>query len=79
MEFELRSYGKSELAMLYFPKSSPDIAMKRLNRWINNIKELKYNLASCHIGKNAKYCLSHHVLLRGTLKPNFPNHPVPPS
>ena len=63
MEFELRSYGNSELAMLYFPKSSPDIAMKRLNRWINNIKELKYNLASCNIGKNAKYWSKQQVYL----------------
>jgi len=63
MEFELRSYGKSELAMLYFPKSSPDIALKRLNRWINNIKELKQALADCHIGKNAKCWSRHQVYL----------------
>lgn len=63
MNIEERSYGKSELALLYFPKSSPDIALKRLNRWINNIKELKANLEACHIGKNAKCWSRHQVYL----------------
>ena len=29
---EQKSYGKSELAMLYFPDSMPSVALKRLNR-----------------------------------------------
>jgi hypothetical protein len=29
-----RSYGKSELAMLYFPDSNPHVALNRLNAWI---------------------------------------------
>ena len=63
MNIEERSYGKAELALLYFPQSQPDVALKRLNRWINNIKELKYNLAACHIGKNAKYWSRQQVYL----------------
>ena len=63
MNFELRSYGKSELAMLYFPSSIPSIALKRLNRWINNITELKADLEACHIGKNAKFWSRHQVYL----------------
>jgi len=63
MEFELRSYGKSELALLYFPHSLPEVALKRLNRWINNIKELKLALADCHVGKNAKCWSRHQVYL----------------
>ena len=48
MEIEPRSYGKSELAMLYFPNSDPSAALKRLNRWIDNISELKLCLAVPH-------------------------------
>ena len=55
MEIETRSYGKSELAMLYFPNSDPSAALKRLNRWIDNISELKLCLAECHTKKKAKY------------------------
>ena len=33
--FEIRSYGKSELAMLYFPKAqTPGGALSNLNFWI---------------------------------------------
>lgn len=31
--FKIRAYGKSELALLYFPDSSKDSAMKRLRSW----------------------------------------------
>ena len=55
MELEPRSYGKSELAMLYFPKSDPKQAQKHLSRWIGNIEELRESLDACHIGKNAKH------------------------
>ena len=55
MELEPRSYGKSELAMLYFPKSDPKQAQKHLARWIGNIEELRESLDACHIGKNAKH------------------------
>ena len=32
--FELRSYGKRELAVKYNPRISADSAVKMLNRWI---------------------------------------------
>lgn len=32
--FELRSYGKRELAAKYNPRISADSAVKMLNRWI---------------------------------------------
>ena len=40
--------------MLYFPDSMPSVALKRLNRWINNIPELRCELDKSHIGKNSK-------------------------
>lgn len=63
MEFEIKTYGKSELALLYFPDCDPDTALKRLNRWINNIRELKAALADFHVGKNAKYWTKNQVYL----------------
>ena len=63
MEMEPRSYGKSELAMLYFPNSDPSAALKRLNRWIDNISELKLCLAECHTKKKAKYWSRKQVIL----------------
>ena len=32
--FVIRAYGKSELAMLYFPKSSKATALRMLNKWL---------------------------------------------
>ena len=63
MEIEPRSYGKSELAMLYFTNSDPSAALKRLNRWIDNISELKLCLAEYHTKKKAKYWSRKQVIL----------------
>ena len=41
MEIEPRSYGKSELAMLYFPKSDPSAALKRLYRAQNEAYKIE--------------------------------------
>ena len=43
--FEIRSYGKSELAMLYFPDAKTKKgAMNNLNYWINYCTELREEL-----------------------------------
>lgn len=52
---EQRSYGKQELAMLYFPSATPDAALKRLYRWINRIPQLREELRAANTSKNAKY------------------------
>ena len=33
--FQIRPYGKAELALLYQPCSTPETAVKTLYRWIN--------------------------------------------
>lgn len=33
--FIIRAYGKSELAMLYFPKHTPEAAMRLFRNWLN--------------------------------------------
>ena len=48
---EDRSYGKAELAMLYFPTATPRVALNRLVRWINRCPELKQSLCSGYAGK----------------------------
>ena len=50
-----RSYGKSELAMLYFPDSDPHVALNRLNAWIRRCPPLVEALAGCSQGTHAKY------------------------
>ena len=48
--FQPRPYGKAELALFYQPCSSPETAVKTLNRWIkgcpmlvNELQLLNYN------------------------------------
>ena len=48
---EDRSYGKAELAMLYFPTATPRVALNRLVRWINRCPELKQSICSGCAGK----------------------------
>ena len=52
---EIKSYPKSELAMMYFPDSSPHVALNRLNYWIKGCRELNEKLAGCHQSRYAKY------------------------
>ena len=39
-QFKLRSYTKKELALLYFPDSSPPSAVKHLMQWIKRCDPL---------------------------------------
>lgn len=42
--FIIQAYGKSELAMLYFPGAAPEVAANRLRRWIIQTKGLLHEL-----------------------------------
>ena len=46
--FQSRTYGKAELALLYQPCSTPDTAVKTLNRWIKACPSLCSELESMH-------------------------------
>ena len=50
-EFEIRSYGKSELAMLYAPELTESGARSRLRRWLSVNPRLRYLLK----GKSKTY------------------------
>lgn len=40
-KFIIRAYGKSELAMLYFPKHSTDAAMRNFRLWLETNPRLR--------------------------------------
>ncbi|CDD33786.1 DUF4248 domain-containing protein [Phocaeicola barnesiae] len=61
--FRLRIYRKNELAMLYFPESSKQTAMRNLGRWIQHCTPLKEELLERGYDKNRKYFLKHEVEL----------------
>ena len=48
---DLRSYTKQELALLYFPSSSPEVASAHLMRWIRRIPDLMQKLRESGYGK----------------------------
>jgi hypothetical protein len=53
--FEIRSYGKSELAMRYFPKAqTPSGALSNLNFWIRRCTDLSAALRACGMARKAK-------------------------
>lgn len=51
---DIRSYSKQELALLYFPDSSPVVASAHLMRWIQRIPDLMEKLYESGYGKNHK-------------------------
>ena len=53
--FEIRSYGKSELAMRYFHKAqTPAGALSNLNFWIRRCTDLSVALRACGMARKAK-------------------------
>lgn len=50
----IRTYGKSELAMLYFPDSQPHTAVNHLMAWIRRCGPLSEELKSQHYVRTAK-------------------------
>ena len=53
--FKIRPYGKSELAIRYFPDSNPHVALNRLNGWIRRCPPLVSALADCYQSTHAKF------------------------
>lgn len=45
-EFEIRSYTKKELALLYFPYSTPHTAVNHLMAWVHRNSQLWGHLLS---------------------------------
>lgn len=54
--FAIRTYGKSELALLYFPEANTShTAVNHLMSWVNRCKDLKRELEKAGYKKTAKY------------------------
>jgi hypothetical protein len=62
-DMKIKSYPKSELAMLYFPDSHPRVAVNHLNEWIKRCQPLAAALADCHQGRYAKFWSAQAVRL----------------
>ena len=53
--FEIKAYGKSELAMLYFPGTAdPHVAANHLAAWIRRCKPLCRDLQALGVSRHAK-------------------------
>ena len=54
-KFVRRAYGKSELALMYFPYSTPHCAVNHLMSWLNRCQPLSEQLMATGYTKSAKY------------------------
>lgn len=54
-EMVIKSYPKSELALLYFPYSRPRVAVNHMNEWIKRCEPLKAALTDCHQSRYSKF------------------------
>ena len=61
--FTIRTYPKSELALLYFPGSDPHVALNRLNAWIRRCSDLHEALQYCNLSPRAKFYSAQAVRL----------------
>lgn len=43
--FEIKSYGRTQLALMYSPDITPESAWKKLRKWINHFPGLKKTLS----------------------------------
>ena len=62
--FKIKTYGKSELAMMYFPDTKdPHTAMNRLTSYIRRCKPLNEAIISCGSSKKSKFFTPKEVAL----------------
>lgn len=61
--FRPHVYPKSELASLYFPRSTPHTALQNLSRWIARCQPLREGLEALGYDKHRKYYLTPEVEL----------------
>lgn len=62
--FKIKTYGKSELALLYFPEARTAVgALRSLNFWINGNKRLQEKLRNCGMPNTAKNYTPREVAL----------------
>ena len=52
--FEIRTYGRTELAQLYNPRLCPDSAYRKLKQWIDLYPGLRENLAASGLSPRSR-------------------------
>ena len=52
--FKIRTYGRTELAMLYSPDINPESAYIKLNRWIDRYPGLRRKLKKLGHSQNSR-------------------------
>lgn len=62
-EFRITVYSKRELAQMYFPSSSPKVAVNQLNRWIKSCRTLTEKLMETNYNKRLRYFTSKQTRL----------------
>lgn len=60
-EFKLRTYKKSELAMMYFPNVSKEAASRNFRRWMTRCSMMMKELDAMGYDKNRQYLLKPEV------------------
>lgn len=52
--FKIHAYGRTELALMYFPQFTPDSAWKKLRSWIERCKGLNERLKELEYDSNRR-------------------------
>lgn len=60
-DFILRSYNKTELALMYSPNSSPSTALQCFTRWIKHCRPLMIELEAMGYNKFRHTLFRHEV------------------
>ena len=62
--FKIKTYGKSELALLYFPDAPSKIAaLQNRHYWISRNEKLVFELNNCGTPAKAKFFTPREVML----------------
>lgn len=59
--FELRPYRKTELALMYFPESTKETAVRLLLRWMKEDAKIMEELNAMGYNKHRQYLLKREV------------------
>lgn len=60
-EFKVRTYKKSELALMYFPNSTKEAASRSFRRWLTRSTAMMNELGNVGYDKNRQYLLKTEV------------------
>lgn len=60
-EFKVRTYKKSELALMYFPNSTKEAASRSFRRWLTRSTVMMKELCEVGYDKNRQYLLKTEV------------------